>query len=113
MVKFELAARCGSSAIVRRWTMPKRLSKPRREDPNQAAFRAVQRIAAMTEDAEKPAPSNVVPITRRKNPAAVALGRKGGLRSAAARMEKIPEAKRRRIASDAARARWARVRGEG
>lgn len=93
--------------------MPKRLSKPRREDANQAAFRAVQRIATISEGSAPPAPSNVVPIAaRRKNPAAVALGRKGGLRSAAARMEKIPESERRRIASEAARVRWARARGE-
>ena len=93
--------------------MPKRLSK-RRRDPNQSAFHSVQRIIAMTEGEQAKPATNVVPITKhRKNPAAVALGRKGGLRSAAGRMEKIPQAERRRIASAAARARWAKEKGDG
>lgn len=88
--------------------MPKRLRKTgSRKDPSIAAFNVVQRVIEVTEEAPK-----VVPIRRRKNPAAVALGRKGGLKSAAGRMEKIDEAERRRIASHAARERWARVRGD-
>lgn len=41
-----------------------------------------------------------------KNPAAVALGRLGGKRSAEARMVKISPAKRSAIARKAAKARW-------
>ncbi len=44
----------------------------------------------------------------RKNPAAVALGRLGGLKGGKARMEKLTPERRRQIASDAARARWAK-----
>ena len=58
---------------------------------------------------------NVVPIKprSRKNPAAVALGRRGGIKSAQARMEKINPDERRRIASHAARARWDKTKGNG
>lgn len=67
------------------------------------------REIAITDGTEAQRPRNVVSMgSRRKNPAAVALGRKGGIRSAAGRMEKIPPDERRRIASVAARARWAK-----
>jgi hypothetical protein len=95
--------------------MPKRLSS-KQSDPNRMAFALVERIAAKTEGREMPAPpQNVVSIekARKKNPAAVALGRKGGEKSAAARMEKIAPEERRRIASAAARARWEKEKGDG
>jgi hypothetical protein len=81
----------------------------------QSAFRVLQRVIATSEgETPKPARKNVVSITsRRKDPAAVALGRKGGLKSGKARMEKISPDERRRIASDAARARWAKEKGGG
>jgi hypothetical protein len=41
-----------------------------------------------------------------KDPAAVALGRKGGLKGGKARAESLTPAQRRRIASKAAKARW-------
>jgi hypothetical protein len=96
-------------------TMPKRLSKKRKEDSSQAAFRTVQRLIERTTETEtpKPVPHNVVPIRHRKNPAAVALGKKGGLKSAQGRMEKIAPEERRRIASAAARTRWAKENGGG
>lgn len=92
--------------------MPKRFSKRKTEDPAEAAFRVMQRVIQRTED-RPPAPrKNVVPLEphRRKNAAAVALGRKGGLKSAALRRETMPPEERRRIASLAARARWAKRR---
>jgi len=46
------------------------------------------------------------PMVRRKNPAAVALGRRGGKKSAAARMEKLTPEQRKAIARNAAQARW-------
>jgi hypothetical protein len=94
--------------------MPKRLSKKReRDDGTQSAFRALQHVIAQSEGEKSKAPVIAIASRRRKNPAAVALGRKGGMKSAAARMEKIPEAERRRIASAAARARWAKEKGDG
>jgi len=41
-----------------------------------------------------------------KNPAAVALGRLGGLKGGKARAEKLSSEQRREIAKRAARARW-------
>jgi hypothetical protein len=94
--------------------MPKRFSKKRKldtSDPNVAAFRLVQRI---TGDGETVAPkANVVPMKPRKNPAAVALGRKGGLKSAAGRLQKISPDRRISIAQHAARERWKKAKGDG
>jgi hypothetical protein len=77
--------------------MPNRSSKRQTTDPNVAAFRAVQRVIAMGEGtADQPA----------KNPAAVALGRLGGLKGGKARAKKLSAKKRKQIAEKAARARW-------
>lgn len=43
-----------------------------------------------------------------KNPAAVALGRLGGLKGGKARAEKLSASERKRIAAKAAKARWAK-----
>jgi len=92
--------------------MPKRLSKkPRRReiaDPNRSAFRVMQHLTR-----DEPKEAKVVRLSPQKNAAAVALGRKGGIKSAAARMEKIAPEKRRQIASAAARARWEKEKGDG
>ncbi len=44
-----------------------------------------------------------------KNPAAVALGRKGGLKGGVARAKALTPEKRARIAKRAAKARWAKA----
>jgi hypothetical protein len=49
-------------------------------------------------------------MAKKKNPAAVALGRLGGLKSAKGRMEKINPEERKEIARNAARTRWAKAR---
>lgn len=46
---------------------------------------------------------------REKNPAAVALGRLGGLRGGKARAEKLCPRKKSEIARKAAKARWSQV----
>ncbi len=46
------------------------------------------------------------PRKPRKNPHAVALGRKGGLKGGAARARNLTPEQRRQIAQAAARARW-------
>lgn len=74
--------------------MPKRSSSRKREDPNQLAARIVA-------DATGSAPRK-----RRKNPAAVALGRKGGLKGGRARAERLTPEERSEIAKRAAAARW-------
>ena len=75
--------------------MPKRSSSPAKRDPNQLAAHIVAK-ATGTKPAKK----------RRKNPAAVALGRKGGLKGGKARAAKLTPEQRREIAQKAAQARW-------
>lgn len=75
--------------------MPKRSSKPKKasEDINQLAARI---IAAVT------ATGN----TGSKNPAAVALGRLGGLKGGKARAKSLSASERSAIARKAAQKRW-------
>jgi len=49
---------------------------------------------------------------RKKNPAAVALGRLGGLKRGQTVLEMIPAEKRSEYARHAARARWAQVKAK-
>ena len=67
-----------------------------REDGTQSAFRVLQHVIDQTEEGQ----------VSHKNPAAVALGRKGGLASAKVRMKKISPERRSEIARKAANARW-------
>jgi len=48
----------------------------------------------------------------KKNPHAVALGRKGGKKSAVARMKKLTPEQRREIARKAVEARWRKEKGD-
>ena len=70
--------------------MPKRSSIKR--DINQTAFSVVQQATG------EPSPE--------KNPAAVALGRLGGLRGGKARAAKLSSKQRKAIAKKAALSRW-------
>lgn len=79
--------------------MPKRSSK--REDANQSAFRTLQEATG-----EKPKTPPVEPPDPEKNPAAVELGRLGGLKGGKARAAKLTPAKRKEIARKAAKKRW-------
>lgn len=73
--------------------MPKRS----RKDSNQIAFDVVAKATgSIPKKARKP----------RKNPHAVALGRKGGLKGGVARAKNLTPEERRRIAQGAAQARW-------
>ena len=76
--------------------MPKRSSKQR--DLNQLAASIVAQ--ATGENAAEATPDN------EKNPAAVALGRLGGLKGGKARAAKLSKKKRIEIARKAATARW-------
>ena len=65
------------------------------------AFRVVQEVTGEAEPAEQK------PLdTEGKNPAAVALGRLGGLKGGKARAAKLTPEQRREIAKKAAAARW-------
>lgn len=78
--------------------MPDR-SRKRPRDPNQLAKAIVDIATGQVE--------NGAPTTESgKNPAAVALGRLGGLKGGKARAKKLPSKERVRIAREAAAARW-------
>jgi hypothetical protein len=74
--------------------MPKRSSNSKELDTNQLAARVV---AAAT---------GTSPKQRKKNPAAVALGRRGGLKGGKARADALSPEERSEIAKRAAAARW-------
>jgi hypothetical protein len=75
--------------------MRKRSSMP--ADPNQLAASVVSQATG----------TPIKPTRRRrKNAAAVALGRLGGKKGGKARAAKLSPKRRRQIASDAAKARW-------
>lgn len=86
--------------------MPKRSSKPS-EDPNVTAHRVVQEA---TREADAQVPEPQPSKEKRRNPAAVALGRLGGKKGGKARAEKLSPERRREIARKAAEARWGTVR---
>jgi hypothetical protein len=77
--------------------MPKR-SRKKSEDLNQTAHRVV---AEATGEITTPRP---------KNPAAVALGKLGGVKGGKARAAKLSPERRREIAAKAAAKRWGRPR---
>lgn len=77
--------------------MPKRSSK-RPRDPNQLAKLIVNMATGE-------APADIM-ADEGKNPAAVALGRLGGLKGGKARAAKLSANRRRAIAKKAADARW-------
>lgn len=77
--------------------MPKRSSK-RPRDVNQLAKLVLDIATGQAPSAPPP----------EKNPAAVALGRLGGLKGGAARAAKLTPKKRKEIARRAARARWSK-----
>jgi len=72
--------------------MPKRSSK----DINETAFGVVRRATGQT----IPEPMH------KKNPAAVALGKLGGLKGGKARAASLSAIQRRKIAQNAAKKRW-------
>jgi hypothetical protein len=80
-------------------SMPKRSSK--REDSNQTAHRTLLEAIG-----EKPKTPAVPPPDPTKNPAAVALGRLGGLKGGKARAKKMTKAQRVAVAKKGAAKRW-------
>ncbi len=75
--------------------MAKNPKRPR--DPNQLAKLIAEIATGEVEDA---------PVDDGKDPAAVALGRKGGLKGGKARAAKLTAKQRSAIAKKAAQARW-------
>ena len=87
--------------------MPTRSSKLPR-DPNQLAAHVV----AMSTGQEPPVKSEPKALAKEKNPAAVALGRLGGMKGGKARAEKLTAEQRKEIGRKAAVARWANCLSE-
>lgn len=77
--------------------------KKRPKDLAQLAYQIVKEATGQ-EVKEEPTP---IPA-KEKNPAAVALGRLGGLKGGKARAEKLSAKKRKEIAKKAAKTRWGR-----
>ncbi|HEX3152359.1 MAG TPA: hypothetical protein VHR66_30075 [Gemmataceae bacterium] len=77
--------------------MPNRSRKPRLPDPAELAFGIIQTIS----DGKPPAQAD-----DGKDPAAVALGRKGGLKGGKARAASMTKKERVASAKKAAAARW-------
>lgn len=101
--QFEIGAPCASGRAVYIGGMPKRSSTAKwpKADPVQAAHDVLQHVIRQTEGQPEP-PADL----GGKNPAAVALGRLGGLKGGKARAEKLSARKRSEIAKKAAKARW-------
>lgn len=78
------------------------MAKKRTSDVNTTAFQILQAVTG--EPAEKSAKKKLA--EPEKNPAAVALGRLGGLKGGKARAEKLSAKKRTEIAKKAASSRW-------
>jgi hypothetical protein len=70
-------------------------------DVNVAAFEILQEAIKQTPQSEP----TIIP-TKEKNPAAVALGRLGGLKGGPARAKSLSAKKRKEIARKAANTRW-------
>jgi len=84
--------------------MPKRSSKTtkKKRQPTDINLLAAQIVEAATGPTEEPTTTT----QPEKNPAAVALGRLGGLKGGKARANKLSPKKRKEIAQKAAQARW-------
>jgi hypothetical protein len=80
--------------------MPRRSSK--QKDTQQLARSVLDAVAL---DAEPPKAKKAI---KAKNPAAVALGKLGGLKGGNARAASLSPAKRKAIAKKAAQARWSK-----
>lgn len=79
----------------------KRLKRPR--DPVQLGKLIGDILTGQIEDREPPSPENPT-----KDPAAVSLGRKGGLKGGRARADSLTPEERKQIAQAAAKKRWAK-----
>lgn len=82
--------------------MPDRSRKPKRpRDPSQLGKLIVDLSVGEVEEKETPQPKD-----EGKDPAAVSLGRRGGLKGGKARAKALSAKRRKAIAQKAARARW-------
>lgn len=81
--------------------------KKKKKQPTDINILAKSIVARATNEELLPAiKKEHLPIVKEKNPAAVALGRLGGLKGGKARAEKLSAKKRKVIAQKAAKTRW-------
>jgi len=78
----------------------------RRSSTGDVAQNALRVIEQATGAELKPAPKTLSFPPRKKNPAAVALGKLGGMKGGRARAAKLTQQERTEIAQRAAKARW-------
>ena len=98
---------CKGPQLWHTWGMHTRSSKkakPQKEalDINQLAAKILAAVASNSAQNDK----QIETLPESKNPAAVALGRLGGLRGGKARAAKLSAKRRAQIARKAAAARW-------
>lgn len=84
--------------------MAKKKRKPKTPDPADYAFGVLQHVIEATRD--KPDEPKTPPDQAGKDPAAVALGRKGGLKGGPARAKKLGKKKLKEIGKKMAEKRW-------
>lgn len=85
--------------------MPEPSSKDRPpDDPNQAAKKVLDEMIDETETDAAEDQTRTKP--KKKNPAAVSLGRLGGKKGGMVRAQRLSAERRKEIATNAARARW-------
>ena len=82
--------------------MDKQKKKNKKQDINKLAYNIVQQT--IQENSTEENSSDLLPT--QKNPAAVALGRLGGLKGGPARAKKLSPKERSEIARKAAKIRW-------
>jgi hypothetical protein len=75
----------------------------KQEDPQEQAGAIFDAVAPAAEESPAPLAAESKP---QKNPAAVALGRLGGIKGGRARAEKLTAEQRKAIAKKAAQKRW-------
>lgn len=94
--------------------MPKR---PGRPDFNQVVHGILERVTSgeSCHDVEEAAAQPVAPAKaeREKDPAAVSLGRRGGLKGGKARMDSLTPKQRTALGKKAAAARWKKEKAKG
>ena len=77
-----------------------------KDDVAQNALRVIEHAIGAPLKQER----KIVTMPRKKNPAAVALGKLGGVKGGRARAAKLTSEERKEIAQRAAKARWARIK---
>jgi len=87
--------------------MAKKPRKPKTPDPASFAFGVLQHVIEATGDAPEAPPAP--PAESGKDPAAVALGRKGGLKGGPARAKKLGKKKLSEIGRKMAGVRWKKL----